>query len=124
MAELVVTFVNVPHALPHDEGWMAQFTGVCGAFWNVTVSGMDNPTPATETSLSLTVIVGQLLTQGPLPPVAQPLASARINKAAANRKFFIIVNLVECVDNKPYSAVSSSGERFPLVLQSKDQLFI
>ena len=44
----------------------------------------------------VTVIDGQFdPEQGPLPPVAQPLASARLNKAAANKKFFIVDSLLE-----------------------------
>src|SRR5208283_601500 len=56
-------------------------------------------TSAIPLLVSSTIIVAQPETQGPLPPLAQPLASARLNKAAANRKFFIIASLLECDGN-------------------------
>src|SRR5208282_3452364 len=36
----------------------------------------------------------------PLPPVAQPPASARLNKATANRQFFVIISLDHCSWNQ------------------------
>lgn len=79
-----------------------QLTEFCVVFLNVAVNVIVPPTGASSTGEMLpvapvTVMPGQLdPVQGPLPPLAQPLARARLNKAAANRKFFIIGSLLEC----------------------------
>jgi hypothetical protein len=57
----------------------------------------------------VTVMRGQFETQGPLPPLAQPLAIAKLNKAAANRKFFIIGSLLEGAGNRMFPDQSDLG---------------
>ena len=96
MTELVVTFVSVPQGLPlpvQDEPVMLQFTAVCEVPVTVAVMGIERPRPATDWAPSLTVTAGQLVTHGPLPPVAHPVANAMLNRAVANRIFLIIIEV-------------------------------
>jgi hypothetical protein len=78
----------------HDVPVMLQVTADCAACEMVAVIESGRFSPAelvgSPAPVAATVMAAQLLTQGPLPPVAHPLANARLISAAANSSFFMI----------------------------------
>ena len=90
--------VMAPQALPQDEGEILHVTVfeerlLTVAVKSIVVGGVVAGTSLTLLSPALvfvTVMEAQLTEHGPLPPVAHPPASARLSRAAAKNRFFIM----------------------------------